>query len=1180
LEQLDEQSKLRKYLLNEISENERLAIEERLLGDDEYFEEIKIAEEILFQDYADGNLDANERERFRKCFLAREENRQRVKFARALRKYVSENKDLPEAEKNPSFFESLRAFFAAPAFAAFAVLLIAGIVGFIVWKNYSSQSEVLVALNRFQKNSRPTEARITGFNYAPKVEGTRGGGKNESLDLSLAKSRATAAVIENQSAENLHELGRVLLAENNFDEAIQQFEKAISKNPNIAKLHNDLAVAFIAKGGQKKEAGLELYQKANEEIEKAIALDKNLTEAYFNRALVAELLNLSNSAKEAWENYLKLDSSSEWAKEAREHLQNLEANKPISKNKEEILREFLEAKAANDKEKAWQTLSRNKEIITGKLIPQQLAFLFLDGKSGGDEAKSREALEALTFAGKLEEEKSGDLFWRDLAEYYAKVSDDKIPILKQAQILYNQAVSTCLKGIDYKKAIEEFESAQSFYKQANNDLEPKIIDFLISYCKNREAKYNESIEKLNELSDFCKSRDYKWLRVQAGTWLATTDFTLKRFSVSLEKLNKFLEIAKEIDDLFSQQKLLTQFTETYFVMGQFENAFKSIQESLRLGKTPDASLREKWRAFNATTRFFYKIKNFYSAALFEQEALALAQQLKDNTFEFASLIDLGSINSALGKPDLALELIDKGQKISETFSDIEYKNRCFARTNLLLGHIKRQKQDYSSAAENYQQAINYYDSSDVQVFGYDAHRGLLLSYSAEKNDEAFQNELPKILKIFDDYRSQIVEEQNRNSFFDSQQDVYDIAIAFEFEKHNYKNVFNYSEESRSRSLLDMQNSVINVSTNETQPEIKFSPNIVQPLNLTDIQAEMPEDVQLLQYSVLNDKTLICLITKEKLIIAKAEISSESLKEKVLTYFDLVSRKGELSEQRVRSAELFNILISPVKENLDSQKEIFIIPDKVLFKLPFDTLFSQKYLIEDYRISYAPSANVFLFCSKKARELGAKPTETLLSIGNPTFNQADYKNTLQPLPSAEEEVKEIAKLYDSPTVFTKDAATKERIKENLKKADVVHFAVHYVVDDATPLLSAFVLAGNEKTNSSLANYEIIGESHSNIRLIVLSACQTGIEKYFNGEGMIGASRTFLATGVPLVVASQWSVDSEASKELMIDFHRFRKTDQLSTAEALRRAQIEMLRSEKYQQPYYWAAFAAIGGYTQF
>jgi CHAT domain-containing protein len=107
-----------------------------------------------------------------------------------------------------------------------------------------------------------------------------------------------------------------------------------------------------------------------------------------------------------------------------------------------------------------------------------------------------------------------------------------------------------------------------------------------------------------------------------------------------------------------------------------------------------------------------------------------------------------------------------------------------------------------------------------------------------------------------------------------------------------------------------------------------------------------------------------------------------------------------------------------------------------------------------------------------------------------------------------------------------------------------------------------------------------------RLVVLSACQTGIEQQYRGEGAVGIARPFLAAGVPLVVASLWPVDSDATERLMVGLHRLRARggggDHLPTAEALRRAQIELLRGVdgRYRQPYYWAAFTAIGGYAEF
>src|SRR5262249_612305 len=80
-------------------------------------------------------------------------------------------------------------------------------------------------------------------------------------------------------------------------------------------------------------------------------------------------------------------------------------------------------------------------------------------------------------------------------------------------------------------------------------------------------------------------------------------------------------------------------------------------------------------------------------------------------------------------------------------------------------------------------------------------------------------------------------------------------------------------------------------------------------------------------------------------------------------------------------------------------------------------------------------------------------------------------------------------------------------------------------------------------------------------------------------MVGMSRTFLAAGVPLVVATLWQVASDQAADLMIDFHRRRTRDHLSTAAALRQAQLNMIGGDsRFKRPYYWAAFVPIGGYS--
>jgi CHAT domain-containing protein len=614
-------------------------------------------------------------------------------------------------------------------------------------------------------------------------------------------------------------------------------------------------------------------------------------------------------------------------------------------------------------------------------------------------------------------------------------------------------------------------------------------------------------------------------------------------------------------------------------MGQYEKSFINIQKNIWLGKLPNASAGERWRALNAISRYFFSLEKYNTSLVFGKEALTLAEKLGDPTWTFTSLIDLSVVNSALGNYDEALNLIEKGEKFTETLKDSNYKNKCIAHINLQLGNINRQKHLYSEAIENYQKASDFYDSGKFQVNGYESHVGSLLSSIASKNEIGIESELPKILEIFKIYRKEIIEEQNRNSFFNNEQDVYDIATDYEFEKNNFEKAFDYTEESRSRSLLDLQYSLAEVSTEEKTPVIKFSKNLTEPFKLSDIQNQMPANTQLLVYSVLPEKTLIWIITKDSIDTAKTQISSEVLQEKIVNYLKLIEKHDELNNQLTSSKELYQILILPIKDKLDKNKQIVIIPDKILFRLPFDTLYSDKYFLEDYTISYSPSANVFLNCTNKAKGFDLGNSETLLSIGNPHFKVNEYKN-LEDLPSAKDEAKEIAPLYKNSKILVENQATKEAFKANLQNADVIHFAGHYIVEEKNSLLSSLVLAGETKEESDLANYEIISENFSQTRLIILSACETGIETYYNGEGMMGASRTFLAKNVPLVIASQWKVETKASKKLMVHFHQLRKNEKLSTAEALRQAQLTMLKEENYNQPYYWAAFTTLGGYAQF
>lgn len=154
--------------------------------------------------------------------------------------------------------------------------------------------------------------------------------------------------------------------------------------------------------------------------------------------------------------------------------------------------------------------------------------------------------------------------------------------------------------------------------------------------------------------------------------------------------------------------------------------------------------------------------------------------------------------------------------------------------------------------------------------------------------------------------------------------------------------------------------------------------------------------------------------------------------------------------------------------------------------------------------------------------------------------------------------------------------------------MIHLAAHTVIDERSPLRSRLLLASEPEraaqpeSDGLLEAYEIHQLKLSRTRLVMLSSCQSGIERAWRGEGAISMARPFIAAGVPLVVASLWPVESEATAELMTSFHRHRWQQHLSTAAALRQAQLDLLSSSApiRRRPYQWASFIVIGGYARF
>jgi len=291
--------------------------------------------------------------------------------------------------------------------------------------------------------------------------------------------------------------------------------------------------------------------------------------------------------------------------------------------------------------------------------------------------------------------------------------------------------------------------------------------------------------------------------------------------------------------------------------------------------------------------------------------------------------------------------------------------------------------------------------------------------------------------------------------------------------------------------------------------------------------------------------------------------------------------------RETARNAYDLLLKPAAALLQKKSNLIVVPDDVLWELPFQAVVtdSNRYLIEQNTIAYSPSLTVLaeMIAMRKDRLRTSSNNSSLLALGNPALGETAVERsrvtrgneTLEPLPEAEREVKTLARLYGSRSeVFIGSEAREDRVKNEAGKFRVLHFATHGIVNNASPMYSHLVLSqGDSKEDGLLEAWELLNmDLHAD--LVVLSACESARGRVSAGEGMIGLSWALFVAGTPTTVVSQWKVDSASTTELMLEFHRNRLASN-SKAQSLRKAMLKMLNTNQYRHPFYWAPFVVIG-----
>lgn len=291
-------------------------------------------------------------------------------------------------------------------------------------------------------------------------------------------------------------------------------------------------------------------------------------------------------------------------------------------------------------------------------------------------------------------------------------------------------------------------------------------------------------------------------------------------------------------------------------------------------------------------------------------------------------------------------------------------------------------------------------------------------------------------------------------------------------------------------------------------------------------------------------------------------------EHMLTQLRQSLRPTAFVEDRLPVAQqVYNLLLRPMETELAASgvKTLVFVPDGLLRSVPIAALHDgQQYLIEKYSVVLTPGLQLL-----QAQSLQRSRLQGLLA----GLSQA--REGFAALPNVTVEIQQIAAEI-SAQVLLDQSFTQRSLQSQLDSttSPIVHLATHGQFSSKAD--DTFILTWDGRTNvKQLDQLLRAREGNLNpIELLVLSACQTATGDKRAALGMAGVA---VRSGARSTLASLWSVSDRSTASLMIAFYRELGKPGITKAEALRRAQVELLHQDDYNSPYYWAPFVLLGNW---
>ncbi len=673
---------------------------------------------------------------------------------------------------------------------------------------------------------------------------------------------------------------------------------------------------------------------------------------------------------------------------------------------------------------------------------------------------------------------------------------------------------------------------------------------------------------------------------------------------ALDKYEESLAVQRAIGDQDGAALSLINIGHSHKMLNRPSQARRRFREGLSLARSIGVRSSEMLALTNLAD--LEESQNNLAAALKGyQKALDLCRAIQDRVEAARILTSIGDVRRKLGDDAAAMENYQQAQALSRSLGDVEN----IFRTQWGVGDLHRARGRWKPAADAYRAAIDALESIRTE-----ARDPLLQVRFLAQYTTPYQRLADCLLHLGDPAEAFRISERSKaralvdalrggggslGAVLTDQERARGRGLVAELTRlpkelrrlQSLPDADPAAVESLKERIARAQADYVDFRTQTVvaHPELDARRAEFQsaaPVEIRDDLLAHNPDLRILSFLIGEDETLLFVLGPPRDPGREVSLTAHRIPIKRTALEDAVQRLWNACATRDTNyqpvaRELYNRLLGPVEGLWKDGAPLVLVPDGILHILPFPALITPKgqHLLERHAVRSAPSVTALLQMSRlrdrrRKAPPAERPADAILAMGFPTYPPG---SSLEPLPHTELEVNQIARGFHAQPL-TRDRATEEQAKARIGRSAIVHLATHGILDTGEPLNSYVALGASGKEDGNFHAYEIMDLAFRG-DLVVLSACSTAGGERLNGEGILGLSWALAVAGAPSTLVTHWQIRSDSSARLMIDFasrlHPADGTSRPSKANALRQAQLALMRDPQYQHPYYWAPFVLIG-----